>query len=393
MGQAYQILSDETTRENYDKNGKPQNGNQDEMVSAIDTTVFFNVMFGSTLVEPYVGELWIASIADLMMKDMGANANKDEAELAETLAGKAQKNTEESKMKQKKREIQIAKYLREKVQTFVDGTLPLDDFAAGVQIEACKIADGSFGTTFLNTIGFQLEVEAEEYIGFQKSHFDGYKAQAKKSASNTSTNFKITGSIIKAANAGRKVYKEVEEAQQVQAGTDGKNISASGAAGSGSAAKTKEEMETEQAMLAVKKLEDQLPTILELAWTIKNTRDIRTTLKHACQKVFADASATLDQRLQRAQAVKVIGSEFMAIGKLVGATKKDEDIAMSMEDIKARAEVAVMTTMAKAQGQEVSEDDTEELIRQHAKMAADRDAAGQNFAGARAGASAPKESL
>jgi len=386
-------LSDETTRENYDsKNGKPQNGNQDEMVSAIDTTVFFNVMFGSTLVEPYVGELWIASIADLMMKDMGANANKDEAELAETLAGKAQKNTEESKMKQKKREIQIAKYLREKVQTFVDGTLPLDDFAAGVQIEACKIADGSFGTTFLNTIGFQLEVEAEEYIGFQKSHFDGYKAQAKKSASNTSTNFKITGSIIKAANAGRKVYKEVEEAQQVQAGTDGKNISASGAAGSGSAAKTKEEMETEQAMLAAKKLEEQLPTILELAWAI-NTRDIRTTLKHACQKVFADASATLNQRLQRAQAVKVIGSEFMAIGKLVGATKKDEDIAMSMEDIKARAEVAVMTTMAKAQGQEVSEDDTEELIRQHAKMAADRDAAGQNFAAARAGASAPKESL
>lgn len=226
--------------------------------------------------------------------------------------------------------------------------------------------------------------------GSRKCHFDGYKAQAKKSASNTSTNFKITGSIIKAANAGRKVYKEVEEAQQVQAGTDGKNIAASGAAGSGSAAKTKEEMETEQAMLAAKKLEEQLPTILELAWAI-NTRDIRTTLKHACQKVFADASATLDQRLQRAQAVKVIGSEFMAIGKLVGATKKDEDIAMSMEDIKARAEVAVMTTMAKAQGQEVSEDDTEELIRQHAKMAADRDAAGQNFAGA--GASAPKESL
>ena len=47
----------------------------------------------------------------------------------------------------------------------------------------------------------------------------------------------------------------------------------------------------------------------------------------------------------------------MAIGKLVGATKKDEDIAMSMEDIKAREEGAIMTTMAKAQGQEVSEDD------------------------------------
>ena len=70
LGQAYQILSNEQTRAAYDKNGKSDNENQDAMVNAIDPTVFFNVMFGSTLVEPYVGELWIASVADLMMKDM-----------------------------------------------------------------------------------------------------------------------------------------------------------------------------------------------------------------------------------------------------------------------------------------------------------------------------------
>merc|ERR1712038_157383 len=97
---------------------------------------------------------------------------------------------------------------------------------------------------------------------------------------------------------------------------------------------------------------------------------IRSTLKNACKKVFSDASATMDQRLKRAEAVRIIGREFMAIGKVVGKTKKDE--AVTMESIKARAEVAVMTTMAKAQGQEVSEDDTEELIRQHKQMAADR---------------------
>mmetsp|Transcript_5636 Transcript_5636/g.3298 ORF Transcript_5636/g.3298 Transcript_5636/m.3298 type:complete len:144 (-) Transcript_5636:134-565(-) len=140
-------------------------------------------------------------------------------------------------------------------------------------------------------------------------------------------------------------------------------------------------------MLAAKKLEEQLPTILELAWAI-NTRDIRTTLKNACKKVFADASATMEQRLKRAQAIQVIGAEFMSIGKLVGATKKEEDV--SMESIKARAEVAVMTTMAKAQGQEVSEDDTEELIRQHAQMAAARDAAAAN--GGNPGGATPTES-
>merc|ERR1719223_951558 len=70
LGQAYQILSNEQTRAAYDKNGKPENENADALASEIDPTVFFNVMFGSTLVEPYVGELWIASVADVMMKDI-----------------------------------------------------------------------------------------------------------------------------------------------------------------------------------------------------------------------------------------------------------------------------------------------------------------------------------
>jgi hypothetical protein len=40
------------------------------------------------------------------------------------------------------------------------------------------------------------------------------------------------------------------------------------------------------------------------------------------------------------------------------------------DDIKARANIAVMTTMAKAQGQEVDASDTEELIKQAKAMSA-----------------------
>ena len=268
----------------------------------------------------------------------------------------------ESKQKQNMREIKIAMYLRDKVQPFVDGTVPNDDFGAAAQIEGCRIADGSFGTTFLNIIGFQLEVEAEEYIGFQKGLFDGYKAQARKGASNTSTNFKITGAAIKAVSAGRKVYKEVGETQQANA-EGGDKLDATGKK------MTKQEIDVEQATLAAKKLEENLPTILELAWAI-NTRDIKNTLKNALKKLFADANATMEERLQRAEAIKIIGKEFLEIGRLVG-TSKDE--LNTSDAIKARAEVAVMTTMAKAQGQEVSEKDTEDLIRQHKEMAAKRD--------------------
>jgi hypothetical protein len=58
-----------------------------------------------------------------------------------------------------------------------------------------------------------------------------------------------------------------------------------------------------------------------------------------------------------------MGREFLAVGKELGSPVKQE-----AKDIKARAEVAVMTTMARAQGQEVSEKDAEELIRQAKSM-------------------------
>jgi len=62
-----------------------------------------------------------------------------------------------------------------------------------------------------------------------------------------------------------------------------------------------------------------------------------------------------------------MGKEFFNVGKEAGGTMP---IKTDTGDIKARAEVAVMTTMAKAQGQEVSEEDTEDLIRQAKTQAA-----------------------
>ena len=59
----------------------------------------------------------------------------------------------------------------------------------------------------------------------------------------------------------------------------------------------------------------------------------------------------------------VLGECFNAKGKQLGG--KASINSVGNEDIKARAEVAVMTTMAKAQGQEVDDNDAEELIKAH----------------------------
>lgn len=66
LGHAYQILSSEQSRAQYDKHGKSESNDAEMQLSDIDPKVFFACMFGSDAVRPYIGELWIANKADCM---------------------------------------------------------------------------------------------------------------------------------------------------------------------------------------------------------------------------------------------------------------------------------------------------------------------------------------
>mmetsp|Transcript_23832 Transcript_23832/g.33318 ORF Transcript_23832/g.33318 Transcript_23832/m.33318 type:complete len:705 (-) Transcript_23832:131-2245(-) len=357
LGHAYQILSNEQSRASYDKNGKPDSTAQSD-VQEIDPFVFFAVMFGSHLVEPYIGELWIANTADTLLKDAnleGSDAEDIEKEATE-MAKKHAMATEEAKLKQRKREVKCAINLRQRIAAYVDDLESEEAFRESCTKEAKKIVEGSFGDTFCVAIGFALLVESDEYLGFQQSFMgvEGHAARARKNANNFSTNMKIVGAGINAARQGRKAYKEVEEVQQ----TLKKSKSAGEKVGS-------ETLDAKQAAAMSAKLEESLPAILELAWAI-NVRDISKTLKRVCGKLFSDATVSIEIRQKRANAVRILGTEFYQVGREVGGQQFQ---IQDSSDIKARAEVAVMTTMAKAQGQEVSEKDTEELIKQAKSMA------------------------
>lgn len=369
LGHAYQILSNEQTRTAYDKNGKPETNSADaNLANEIDPLVFFAVMFGSHLVEPYIGELWIATTADTLMKDAMEQQqsmdmeNMTEEDAAKFLASKSA-SSEEMMLKQRKREVKCALNLREKIIPFMEAKEEDDImvFKASIAKEASKIVSTSFGATFLVTIGFALEVEAEEYLGVQTSALGmgAMNARSRRFRKTTANNWKIMGAGINAATTGRKAMKEVEAAQKQL-----EEKKAMKESGEGEADGDDNEMDAEQAKMAAQKLEETIPALLELAWAI-NIRDISRTLKSACKKLFSDAEVPLETRIRRAEAVRLLGSEFYTIGKECGGEKYD---VKDTTDIKARAEVAVMTTMAKAQGQEVSEDDTEDLIRQAKDM-------------------------
>jgi hypothetical protein len=156
------------------------------------------------------------------------------------------------------------------------------------------------------------------------------------------------------------------EEKRAAANSEQIEVDVDGSPKDGSETKTAED--EEQAKMAALKLEETIPAILELAWAV-NIRDISRTLKNSCKKLFTDAEVPMATRIKRAEAIRIIGDEFYTIGKARGG---DEDSVTNTADIKARAEVAVMATMAKAQGQEVSDDDTEQMIKQAKNMRAEQ---------------------
>jgi len=125
-----------------------------------------------------------------------------------------------------------------------------------------------------------------------------------------------------------------------------------------------EDMDEETAEKLAQSFDASLPAILNFTWAI-NKKDIQQTLREACPKVFMDST------MRRAQAMELLGREFYTVGKrseqLAIQSGKFDGGHFNPEDIKARVAVATMTTMAKAQGQEVTDEDTEQMIAQ-AKM-------------------------
>jgi hypothetical protein len=93
-------------------------------------------MFSSQLVEPYIGELTIASFTDQILHLAQGGKDQSPDEILKLLwAGGA-----DSDYKPRKRQLDIAQFLRGRVEPYVSGTLSADDFRAACRKEAANIA-------------------------------------------------------------------------------------------------------------------------------------------------------------------------------------------------------------------------------------------------------------
>ena len=120
--------------------------------------VFFSILFGSDQVEPYIGELGLASSFDAFLKlaEMGDGSMSFESwDDMKSVLGWG-----ETALKRRKREAEIAMNLRDRISDYVDGYLAEDAFKVSCWNEAVSISKGgSYGASFLSAIGPAVSID------------------------------------------------------------------------------------------------------------------------------------------------------------------------------------------------------------------------------------------
>lgn len=301
---AYLTLSDEEKRAAYDKWGMDKESEDgSSMIPEFDPYVFYAVLLSSQLVEPYIGELTVASFTDQVLQLLRSGGQSAEDYIKLLWGG--------SDHRRRKRQVEIAIHLKGRVDGYVNGTESKAKFRTKCRQEASEIAESPFGKEYLTAIGTALILESSQFLGFQRSMIGWLSGAAfliKKNANKIKSMLTIVRETIDVLKLLPKETYGDEDKLTYQ--------------------KSDEE-----------RMEELLPELLDVAWAY-NFQDISKTLHGACARLFADASANSRyKRLERAEAVQMLGEEFLYM-----ATSSSYD---PPKDLMARLEVAFQVSAMK----------------------------------------------
>ncbi|SOV75504.1 DnaJ protein, putative [Plasmodium sp. gorilla clade G3] len=148
INEAYQVLSDDERRRQYNKYGL--NATKDMIL--IDPSIFFMMLFSSEELSDYTGTLRIAFFVQLAFE--GNMSIEDKKSSNQVMIN-------EMEVEQKIREVELALLLRNRLQPYVDGDIKWEE---QMETEIKGLLESSFSSSILESIGWTYENVATSYI-------------------------------------------------------------------------------------------------------------------------------------------------------------------------------------------------------------------------------------
>jgi curved DNA-binding protein CbpA len=283
IGEAYQVLSDERLRANYDRDGKEGV----EGAPKVDAASLYAMIFGSEKFEPLIGEL---QMAKQMQEDTEVKRShkRFEAKLR--------------KFQQKKREVKCAMHLAHKLQQYMDGDK--EGFLQAIREEATELSQTPFGATLLGVIG-------NAYTEFTKSELGGISGLSANMAGMTrgiTTRYQIAKSGLKVAASAR----EAQEAHTVLSEREKTKQDKKETTESATAAEAAPPLDQDEQLLKAR-LERTTSHMVSLMWHMTQL-DIEKTLSKVVTKVTHDHSIDKTAMEQRIEALLILGAEYSSHG-------------------------------------------------------------------------------
>jgi len=404
LGEAYRVLSSDQLRAYYDKHGRDDEdaakGGMDAEMQMEMAKMFFAVMFGGDKFEPYIGQLGVSNVVDQLVSDAtGASATPE---------GESGLDLDEIKATQHKREVQCAVDLADRLRPLAEGDITErvnkeTAFREFVDKEVAEMSRSTYGQPLMHAVGSAYTLQAQIFLGNETSllGIDGGIASMKQSMRQKGHYFDVASKGYKSISAVKSMSELAEEAKmeavkdlepptedelkakyesyvamtikELRGMCNEAELDTTGclekadiakvlmkhdeklfhdrltAATDGMDAGEGVEMSPEAQKKMQDAMEQSLPTFLE-TMVAASLLDVEVTLKAAGKKVLDDTSVEKEVRISRARGMLMLGE---AMSKAMGATPA----ARGEIEAKNLFEGTMMKTMAKAQGQEVHDDD------------------------------------
>lgn len=284
---AYQILSDERSRRIYDEVG--EEGVRD--TPKMDPSALYSMIFGSEDFEAIIGEL------SLTMQMRAAVGDKPVP-------------SEVMPLRQRQREIRCAMNLVRTLQNYVDGDEQA--FMDKISQEVSVLSEQALGASVLGVVGQVYIEHARSELSILDSAWLSALDVANSFTDFWSTVCSGTGTMLNALNLHQQYVAadvrqaELDELRQVpQYERDARKAQKTPVGIQLGPDATEEEKE--KFRLATK---ETMGHALHLLWHITKY-DIKTTLSTACHKVVHDHSVSEEDRRKRAQALMILGEEYV----------------------------------------------------------------------------------